>query len=379
MRLHELDMRQRIAARTAKLMFSLSLIFLLCQAVLVVLWVDVPMLVENAMGKLDPNSVQAVELRLSLAKPVVSESFQSATLFLMLAIWPFVVLESSFHWISRPWDKATGKYHLFGLMFCICPSLRMCARSLELGDRIWLPGMGFRQVNRRLRTRLERQFSVPMILIALLIMPVLIVEFFMKTQVAQYGWLRLLLHFSTGAIWFAFAAEFILMVAVADKKLDYCKNHWLDLAIIVLPFISFLRTLRVLKASRAIRLIQVSQITRFARIYRLRGTAVKALRALILLELFQRLAGGPERSIKRMQMRLVEMEEEAKDLRRKIARLQRRQRQQEASDFAASDFRNDLGGKQQRESQGMDSHHPDDADPILDSAGSKNWNEHCGR
>ena len=102
-------------------------------------------------------------------------------------------------------------------------------------QRLWLPGLGWRQANKRLRERLERKFGIPMILIALMIMPVLIVEFFMKSQVAQYGWLRMLLHVSTGVIWFAFAGEFILMVSVAEKKVAYCKKHWIDLAIILLP------------------------------------------------------------------------------------------------------------------------------------------------
>ena len=58
------------------------------------------------------------------------------------------------------------------------------------------------------------------------------------SQVSEYIWLRLLLHLSTGVIWFAFAAEFILMVSVAERKIAYCLAHWIDLAIIVLPLLS---------------------------------------------------------------------------------------------------------------------------------------------
>ncbi len=325
MRIHQLDIRQWIAGRTAKLMFSLSLVFLFCQAVLVVLWADVPMLIENARS-LEPDQATAAVLDSSL----VQSSFQTLTLAVMMLIWPIIIAESVFHWLSRSWDSETRKYHFFGLLFCICPSLRMCARSPEMGNRLWLPGLGWRTANKRLRARLERHFSIPMIMIALLIMPVLIVEFFMKTQVARYDWLRLSLHVSTGVIWFAFAGEFILMFSIAEKKLDYCKKHWIDLAIILLPFISFLRSLRVLRASRAAKLVRISQLSKFARMYRLRGTALKTLRALILLDLVQRMMGGPERSIERLQNRLQEVESEAKELRRKINRLQRKQRQQQA-------------------------------------------------
>ena len=148
-----------------------------------------------------------------------------------------------------------------------------------------------------------------MIGIALLIMPVLIVEFFMKDQVSQYEWLRAFLHIGTGVIWFAFAMEFILMVSVAKKKLGYCKDHWIDLAIIILPFVSFLRTLRMLRMTRLAHLLQLPMLTKLGRVYRLRGTAVKVLRALMVLEVLQRIVGGdPERQIEKLQRQLDEVE-----------------------------------------------------------------------
>ena len=314
--------RQWIAEQSAVFMFVFALVFLFCQAILVVLWADVPMLDRNSIGDLDPTSEQAKAISMKLTeRALLQSSFQTITITLMLLVWPVIIAESIFHWCSRPWDSQHRKYHFLGLLFCICPSLRMCARSPEMAERIWLPGLQWRRVNKRLRVRLERNFSVPMIMIALLIMPVLVIEYFMQEQVAAHDWLRVSLHISTGLIWFAFAGEFILMFSIAEKKIEYCMRHWLDLAIILLPFISFMRSLRVLRATRAANLLRVSQISKFARIYRLRGTAVKALRALVLLELFQRLTGGPEKSIYRMELRLEELDAEAKEIRRKIRRL----------------------------------------------------------
>lgn len=301
-------------------MFTLSLVFLVCLAILVVVWIDVPNFAENAKIVISQGGSVSQRVREALAGDLVDDRFQDAAIRLGLVIWPLVILESVLHWLTRPWDAAHRRYHAFSLLFCLCPCFRMCARSPEMGYRMWLPGLGWRRVNKRLRHRLERQFSVPMILIALLILPVLVVEYFMKTQVVEYAWLRLLLHISTGVIWFAFAFEFILMVSVSDKKLAYCKIHWLDIAIILLPLCSFLRSLRVLRAS---------QITKMARVYRLRGTAVRALRALILLEFFQRIMGtDPARQIERLERQLHEVEAEAKEIRRRIARLQRQQQQQ---------------------------------------------------
>ena len=316
---------RQIAERTGPPMFALSLAFLVCQAILVVVWVDVPNFSENAALALHPGSQDAAQIRELLSDDQSYHWIPDTTIILMMVIWPVVIAEAIMHWLTRPWDSETRKSHLFGLLFCLCPSLRMCARSVEMRQRLWLPGLGWRQANKRLRKRLERRFSVPMIVIALMIMPVLVIEFFMKTQVAEYAWLRLMLHLSTGVIWFAFAAEFILMVSVADKKIAYCKSHWIDLAIILLPLFSFLRSLRVLRATHAAKALRLPQITKMARIYRLRGTAVKALRALVLLDFFQRVMhSNVDRSIENLQRQLGDLEAEAKEVRRKIARLERR-------------------------------------------------------
>ena len=313
-------------------MFTASLVFLICQAVLVVVWVDIPNLSENAVLAIDPESPQAESLRLMVTRGVVSHGVQDGAIFLMLLIWPLVILESTFHWLSRPWTREMRKFHGFAFLFCVCPSLRMCARCPEMDQRLWLPGLGWRRANKRLRHRLERYFSIPMIVIAMMILPLLVIEFFMKAEVAHFRWLRLLLHAGTGVIWFAFAAEFILMVSVAGKKIDYCKKHWLDLAIIMLPLFSFLRSLRILHITQS---LGITQLTRFARAYRLRGTAIKAIRALVLLELFQRLHdGNVDRSISRMQRKLADVEAEAKRIRRRIAKLERR-RNEQASAAAA--------------------------------------------
>ena len=299
--------------------FWLSLIFLICQAVLVVMWVDVPNLRETISGR----------LALSARPPMTRIEFFA--IFVMLLIWPIIALESAWHWMTRPWIKQNRWFHFYSLLFCICPSLRMCARSVEMDRRIWLPGFGWRHADARLRRRLEHRLGMPMIWIALLIMPVLIIEFFMKTQVAHYRWLRIALHTGTGIIWFCFAAEFILMVSVAEKKIAYCKKHWIDLAIIILPLFSFLRSLQLLRATLLTKLVGLSQLNQLARMYRLRGTAMKALRALILFDLIERylISRDPEKAIARLKVQLSDSEKEVRILRRKIARLERSRREQQ--------------------------------------------------
>ncbi len=322
--LGHLDLRRSIAKYTTPPMFFVSLAFLVCQAILVVVWVDVPNLSENALVAIDPSQPNADAIRRSLSRPVVDQRLQNATVAVMMVLWPLVIVEAIWHWISRPWNAANRWFHLYSLIFCLCPSLRMCARSPEMHGRLWLPNLKWRYANRRLRKRLERRFSLPMILIALLIMPVLIIEFFMKAQVAQYMWLRTFLHVGTGVIWFAFAFEFILMVSVAKKKVAYCKEHWIDLAIIILPLFSFLRTLQMFRATRIAHFVRLPMLTKLARVYRLRGTAVKALKGLLVLEFFHRVAGtNPQRRIEKLRRQLDDVELEAKQIRREIVKLER--------------------------------------------------------
>lgn len=307
---------------TAPIMFGLSIIFLVSQAILVVTWFDVPNFSENARLAIRPDASEAEQIRLAIAANDISGGwFQNIAITLILIVWPITIAESSFHWMTRPWTAETKKYHFFSLLFCVMPSLRLCARSYEMHDRLWLPGLGWRSPNKRLRRRLAKKLSIPMILIALLILPVFVIEFFMKVQVAEYSWLRVLLHISTGVIWFAFAAEFILMVAVAKKKVDYCRTHWVDLVIILLPLVSFLRFLRVMR---------VQQVIKLARVYRLRGTSVKALRALFVLDSVERLlTNNTERAIERMQAKLEEVETQAKQLRRRLYKLRKKLAEEE--------------------------------------------------
>ena len=320
----------RIAQQTAPTMFALAVLFLACQAILIVLWVDVPSLREMTVGRQDTRTIEldAFWLPVTQRSPIAAALERWAVLT-MLVIWPIVGMEAIYHLLTRPRETRWRWHRLASLAFLVCPSLRMGARSPEMNDKIWLPGMQWRRPDARLRRRLAKRFSVPMVGIALLILPVLIVEFFMKEQVARYLWLRVALHVSTGIIWFAFAAEFILMVSIAEKKWDYLKENWIDLTIIALPFFSFLRSLQAVRGTKLAKLAKVSQITKLVRAYRLRGTALKAFRALILLDVLTRLIRtSPEQQLIRYRTKLEAAERDTRLLRLIIARLQRQIREQ---------------------------------------------------
>jgi voltage-gated potassium channel len=314
------------AGRNEILMFSLALVYLICLAMLIVIWVYSPVLVGSGenIGSAAMNEFGELSSNL-FSGP---SHFALVTMFM---VWCIVSGEAVVHWLTRPWNRQMRRHHAHSLLFVICPALRMCARSPEMNGRIWLPGLGWRRGGRRLQRQLERHFSVPMMVIAILIMPMLIIEFLLKDQVATYVWLRRLLEIGMGVIWFAFAAEFILMVSIVEKKLAYCKEHWIDVAIILLPLASFLRSLSIIKATKLANLLRIPQLSNLARAYRLRGTAIKALRVLILFDLTHRiLRVSDKRRIEKMEIELEEMEKHSRLLRQKIAKLKMKADRDEA-------------------------------------------------
>jgi len=318
--------RQRFARAMAAPMFCLSLLFLVLLAAVVVLWVDVPMMHEpTAAG--EESAAGAAAIHDPAGAAIGAERALLAgyhCVKCLEALWIVFVLEFVVQYVVR--DRVLPFWHAYygRLVACVFPPLRLCARNPDMDGRIWLPVLGWRKANGPLRKKLERLFSVPMIFIALAILPVLLIEFGMRQQVLTHSWLRLALHLSLGVIWFAFAAEFIVMFSVADKKLKYCKEHWIDIAIILLPFISFLRSLRIIRATRVARLARVEQIVRMSRLYRLRGLAMRALRAMLLLKLLNRLFRiSPDKQLRRLRDELREKEADVRFLKHQIAELER--------------------------------------------------------
>ncbi|MEC8554535.1 MAG: hypothetical protein VXZ82_05945 [Planctomycetota bacterium] len=316
----------------APIMFGLSLLFLAVVAVTLVLWVEPWGEFEAASETATAQSDSSSE---TLAVPLSADARESLLRFqtnafwlgnwsfmLLSCLWPLFLLEQAFHILRlRSWSAFRGMYP-FSWLYLLFPPLRMCAQRRGEVNEVWLPKWGWQQVDRSLRRRLERVFSVPMIWIALLILPVLGLPFLFKEQMSEHPWLRALIHMGTGVIWFAFTVEFIVMLSVARDKLKYCKTHWLDLAIILLPFVSFLRSLRVLRTSNLVNASRLSRVAKMVRAYRLRGVAMRGFRALLGLELLHRLLRStPERRIEKLEKMRAEKLRELEDIDEQIENL----------------------------------------------------------
>lgn len=131
----------------------------------------------------------------------------------------------------------------------------------------------------RVRTPLE-----PVILAATLaLIPVLIVESYgtgaWYTAAEIANWL----------IWGLFALELVVILTVAERKLDALRAHWLDVAVTVvtLPlFGKFLSSLRLVRLARLLRLLRVGTILARAIQAERRLTSTTVFRLVALITVF---------------------------------------------------------------------------------------------
>jgi hypothetical protein len=133
---------------------------------------------------------------------------------------------------------------------------------------VWLFGQGHVRADDRLRRRVERAFQWPMIMLALAILPVLVFEFFFLARHPELRgtWIWWVVSIAGILIWVAFLIEFVIKVAIAESRIEYCKRNWIDIVVIVLPVL------------RATRVVRVARLAKTSRMFRLRGLGMKLLR-----------------------------------------------------------------------------------------------------
>lgn len=315
-----------LADRFAPIMFFASLLFLVLVAALIVVWVDIPRFtfVSDAV---DGDAVGDANTTVQWVDPI-SESASRIGHFLIFGIvglWILIVCEVMVQlYVSVRTDETINvwRWRIFAFLQCLCPPLRLAAPNIARGGQIWLPGIGWEAPRRKLYKKLEASLSTPMLFFALLILPLLLVEFGLHSFVEQQTWLRITIHICTGLIWCAFAIEFIVLVSASERRLRYVKKNWIDLAIILLPIVLFLRSLRAIRLARVAKLAKVEQLVRLSRVYRVRGVAMKLLRALMFVEFFGRIIGGsPEKKLKRLEMDYREKQEELEEIEQEIQKV----------------------------------------------------------
>jgi voltage-gated potassium channel len=232
----------------------------------------------------------------------------------LLVLWPLIVLETWAAFFIR--DRAVRPRRSTmarAVWITFVPPLRM-GMPCPFTGQLWLPRWGWCERGKLLEDRLDRAFHKPMLVFAILILPVLALEFTRVADVRSSPSLALTLHLSVAVIWVAFAVEFAVKVSAARRPFRYCKERWLDLAIVILPLLEFLLTYLANAAllSRLLRVARAAgpeQIARMGQIYRLRGLLTKGWRAILVLQLVAKLTGNsPQKQLRKLEEQIAETE-----------------------------------------------------------------------
>ncbi len=287
---------RRIHDFHAALMFLWSLIFLSVVAVVVQWW----------------NSSKIIE------------SDSQFTMYLMGVIWtPFIIEAITGYLLNL---SLAGNFRRL-LLVVLLPPFRVGFSTFHESRLMWLPRMGWQNKGEKLSGRLDDFAMIPMLVIALMILPLIGIDILLKDKIAELRWAGLILNGCAAFIWYAFALEFLVMVSVADDKLDYCKKHWLNLIIILLPLIAFLRSFQVVRAFR------VARAGKLLRVYRMRSLVLRVSQTLLAISAIERLLNrNPEKHLLKLQKLHDEKDSEIKRLRVKIAEVRKKVEELKASE-----------------------------------------------
>src|SRR5262245_20936138 len=239
----------------------------------------------------------------------------------LLVLSPLIAIETWVAFLIRNRSvRPRGSSFVRAIWITALPPLRM-GMPCPFTGRLWLPTWGWGDRSKTLEDRLERAFYTPMLVFAILILPVLALELVRVEQIHSSPSLALAVHIGVSVIWVAFATEFAVRVSAARRPLEYTKQRWLDLAIVVLPMLEFALTqlvdiaplARLLRLSRA---VAPEQLARMGQMYRLRGLVMKGWRAVLVLRVVARLTGDtPEKQLARLEAQIADAEEVLADLR----------------------------------------------------------------
>ena len=247
----------------------------------------------------------------------ISEFLTQATWvkWLLGLLWLLIAAEAA-HGFATTSDA--GKPALTRLLLvCLLPPFRMTMSPAVPNSYIWLPRHGWLPTGKTQLERLESRAALPMLLITLLILPVIGAETLFKAELQQSPTLMLIVYLLTALIWVAFAFEFILLVSVAERKVEFCKANWLNIVIILLPLVAFLRTLRLF------RFLRLANAGKLMRAYRLRGLMTRAVRLALIFSLLERIKQrNPEKYRLHLEEKIREKEAELEDLKAKLRHIE---------------------------------------------------------
>jgi len=248
--------------------------------------------------------------------------YHAALPYGLFACWAIVLSEGLFGGFSASDRSRAALYRL--ALVALLPPFRMVVSPRRPNEWVWIPRYGWLRVSDRAVSEMEQRTAIPMLFATALIVPVLVVDFGFAETVQASQQLQLALAVLVALIWFSFALEFVIMVSLAPKKLAYCRKHWINIVIVLLPLLAFLRSLQLF------RFLRVARASKLAKVYRLRGLTARLLKIALAFNLVERImAMNPEKHAAQLEEKIAEKEKELADLhlrlsetREKIARSQ---------------------------------------------------------
>ncbi len=104
--------------------------------------------------------------------------------------------------------------------------------------------------------RVERVGEIPMILLALAMIPLLSLPLIIELS-TQTEDIFLIVYW---VIWGSFAVELVVKTYLAESRWGYLRENWLDVLIVALPLF---RPLRIMRSARILRLVRILRVAAF--------------------------------------------------------------------------------------------------------------------
>ncbi len=238
----------------------------------------------------------------------------------LTALWVLIIAEGLLGFATAR-DELGSLCKRF-LLTSVMPAFRLTLATAYPHRFVWLPKRHWLAVGKLNFERLELRIAVPMLGLTLMVLPLLGVEFLLRDYLQENLWLGVIVHALTSLLWFGFAFEFLVMFSLADKKLAYCKAHWINIVIILMPLIMWLRLVRMLSFLK---------VSKMIRAFRLRSITARGMRLAMVFNLVDRLMErNPEKYLLALEDKALDKKAELQALEEKMVEMKAKIAKQEA-------------------------------------------------
>jgi len=239
---------------------------------------------------------------------------------LLFAIWPLFIIERLVYVVLC--DKKTWRTTIMMVIIMLVPPLRLAARRCHHKESIWLINH-WAVVTDDFYEYLEKRFLYALLILSLLMIPFWSLELFLPKFLNSNPVLFHLVNLGNAVVWASFVFEYVIMISLSKKPINYMIKHWLELAIIILPMLALMRFLVVAQTV----LGKLARIQKVLNVYRTRtvlNRMVRLLQIFQLIELWHEFnqRRNPEKYLVTLEDKLCEKQEDIAQLKQRISKTQ---------------------------------------------------------